>query len=87
MIVKLIEFGPNITNEIIGEEIYNKIKQEFSNEIIEIDFTGILVMTTFCAKQIFGRLLREYGENDFFKKLSFINASDTIKYVLNIGIN
>lgn len=87
MIISLSAFGANITNDIIGNLIYESIKKNIDNELIEIDFTGVRVMTTFCAKQIFGRLLSELGSGVFFQKFSFVNADDNIQYIISIGIN
>lgn len=87
MTINLADYGSNITNEIIGEEIYNRIVQNIEADIIELNFNGIKVMTTFCAKQIFGRLLHELGSEVFFKKFSFINADDNIQYIISVGIN
>jgi hypothetical protein len=87
MIVKLIDFGANITNEIIGGEIYTYLSSVIENDTIEIDFNGIRVMTTKCAKQIFGRLLEDLGSEVFFRKFSFANADDNIQYIISIGIS
>ena len=86
MTIKIQDFGNNITNEIIGEQIYLKIKENLSSDEIELDFQKVRVMTTFCAKQIFGRLLKELGQEMFFRKLSFVRADDNIKYIISIGV-
>lgn len=87
MTINLAEFGLNITNEIIGNEIYKRIVANIKEDLIELNFQGIKVMTTFCAKQIFGKLLHELGAEVFFKKFSFTNVDDNIQYIISIGIN
>lgn len=86
--IKLSDISMNITNETIGEEVYKVIAENLKlYEIIKIDFEGINVITTFCAKQIFKKLLNELGEENFNKKILFENITPTIEYEINMGLN
>ncbi len=85
--IKIADFTISITNEQQGEEILKKINIELSkNETVEIDFKGIIAMTTFCAKQIFGNLYVKLSPSIFFKRIKLLNVSDDLKLIINQGI-
>lgn len=43
-------------------------------------------MATYCAKQIFGRLYVELGQNIFSKNIIIKNASDNVRLIIQLGI-
>ena len=43
-------------------------------------------MTTFCAKQIFGRLYVELGREEYLKRVHLINLSEDVNFIIRIGI-
>ena len=68
---------------IIINDIFELNPQD---EQLEIDMTGIMSMTTFCAKQIFGRLYIELGSECFFKNIIIKGASDDVQSIIKLGI-
>jgi hypothetical protein len=85
--LNLEKYGPIVSDKIIGNDIYNLIKNALSkNNSVNIDLTSIKSMATFNAKQIFGRLYLELGSNDFFDKIQLSNASEDLKIIIQIGI-
>lgn len=76
-----------ITTVEKSRQILNGIRELLSkfNDII-IDMSGIQVMTTNCANIIFGSLYVELGANNFYSKISFINATDDLKIIIQEGI-
>lgn len=87
LIIKISEIGKNITNDIVGNQIYEKIKAGLNKDSVTLDFSDVNVMTTFCAKQIFRPLLEELGEEEFNKRILFKNITPTIEYEINMGLN
>jgi hypothetical protein len=87
MEIKLVQYGPIISDKAIGDEIYSKISDALAKkESVTIDFTGIKSMATFCAKQIFGRIYLELTPTVFFEKLILKNALEDVKLIIKIGI-
>lgn len=85
--LNLEKYGPIVSDKIIGNNIYNLIKNTLSkNDSVNIDLTSIKSMATFNAKQIFGRLYLELGSNGFFDKIQLSNASEDLKIIIQIGI-
>lgn len=82
-------FKSVVTRKSDGEDVYNEIKQHLDRgEIIIVDFTDIDTMTTYFAKQVFGRLYVEMGADRFSTKVKFDKSqmSDDVELVLKIGI-
>ena len=81
-------YGLNIIANESNEKIANDILQALDNEdCIELDFTGIRVMTTYAAKRILRPIVEKYGFSELFKKLSFHNVSSEIKVVISAAID
>ena len=72
-----------------GESVYQEIKNHVDNgDVVLIDFTGIDTMTTYFAKQVFGRLYIEMGAEKFSESIKFERERMTndVELVLKIGI-
>lgn len=72
-----------------GEEVYNDIMNHILNgDSIIVDFRGIDTMTTYFAKQVFGRIYLELGAEKFSSLVNFErkNMSEDVELVLKIGI-
>lgn len=68
--ISLDEFAPIISSKESGSTIYNLIKDSMPQENeVTIDMRNIKSMATYCAKQIFGRLYVELGQNIFSKNI------------------
>jgi len=83
-------FKSIVTRKSDGEDVYNEIRTHLDNgDIIVVDFSGIDTMTTYFAKQVFGKLYVEMGTEKFNKFLKFEkrNMSDDVELVLRIGIS
>ena len=87
MIVELKKYGPIISDKEIGSEIHHIISKSLEKgEILEVDFTNIISMATYCAKQVFGRLYIELGAVKFFENIKFQNVNDDLKIIIKMGI-
>ena len=86
-ILNLNSYGPLITRRELGDEIYSLIKRELEmDDVVEVSMTHIVSMTTFCAKQIFGRLYVELGREEYRRRVHLINISDDVNFIIRIGI-
>jgi len=80
-------YGPIISDKIVGQEIYAVLKEALSSfDQINLDLNEIQSMATFCAKQIFGRLYIELGSHKFFERIILKNANNDLKSIIQIGI-
>lgn len=85
--INLNKYAPLITRRELGEEIYTLIKQGLErNDELEVSMSQIVSMTTFCAKQIFGRLYVELGREEYRRRIHLINLSDDVNFIIRIGI-
>jgi hypothetical protein len=85
--VNLNKYAPLITRRELGDEIYSLIKEELNvSDEVEILMTDVVSMTTFCAKQIFGRLYVELGREEYRRRVHLINSSDDVNFIIRIGI-
>ena len=83
-------FKSIVTRKSDGEEVYNEIQGHLDNgDTIIVDFSEIDTMTTYFAKQVFGRLYVEMGAETFNSRVQFerLHMSDDVELVLRIGIS
>lgn len=87
MKINLLDFGSVINDMATGELLYNTIRQALTDyHQVEVDFTGVITMATFCAKQVFGKLYVELGSQPFFNRLILKNANSDLKFIVRTGI-
>jgi len=85
--INLNKYAPLITRRELGGEIYSLIRHGLDkSDEVEVSMTNIVSMTTFCAKQIFGRLYVELGREEYRRRLRFVNLSDDVNFIIRIGI-
>lgn len=85
--ISLQQYSPIISDKEKGNVIYNDIFElDPQNERVEIDMTGIMSMTTFCAKQIFGQLYKKLGSCLFEKNIILKNVSSDVLLIIKMGI-
>ncbi len=86
-IINLNKYAPLITRRELGGEIYSLIRHGLDkSDEVEVSMTNIVSMTTFCAKQIFGRLYVELGREEYRRRLRLVNLSDDVNFIIRIGI-
>lgn len=88
--LQMNRFKSIVTRKSDGDAVYSEIKAHLNNgEKIIVDFSGIDTMTTYFAKQVFGKLYMELGAEDFSNQISFEkhNMSADVELVLRIGIS
>jgi len=85
--INLNRYGPIISSQEIGEEIYKLITSKLDeNQTIEVDLKSIKTMATFCAKQIFGQLYLSLTPEIFFDRVKLINVNEDLKMIIRLGI-
>ena len=86
-VLDLNKYAPLITRKDLGEEIYSALcKALDNNEVVDIEMGNIISMTTFCAKQIFGRVFVKLGREEFNKRIHMKNTSEDVQFIIRIGI-
>jgi hypothetical protein len=87
MELKLEKYGQIISDDELGKEIINQIRLllKKSDKII-INFSGVISMATYNAKQIFGELYFELGSGEFFRRIQFKNVTSNLEYIIRLGI-
>lgn len=86
--VSLTKYGPTITNDIIAMEIYKMIEgEDVENNVVQIDTTGIITMTSKCAKAIFGNLYKKLGASKYYQNVRIINYSMTLEMIIDEAVD
>lgn len=78
-----------VTRKVDGEEVYNDIKSHLDKgDVVVVNFNGIDTMTTYFAKQVFGKLYTDLGAEHFSESIKFDkrHMSEDVELVLKIGI-
>lgn len=83
----LSQYAPIISDKTIGQEIYERIKEldPMTNKVV-VELSSIKAMTTFCAKQIFGRLYVELSSTVFYNNVILKNVAEDVKFSINYGV-
>lgn len=85
--INLSKYAPIISDKSVGEDIYHTILEaEPQMQEVEINMQGVISMTTYCAKQIFGRLYNQLGANLFGKNVKFKGVSNDLLLIIKMGI-
>lgn len=84
--VDLNKYGPVINREATGEACYHDIINADPREnIVIVRMKSIVSMTTIRAKQIFGRIYRELGEEVFSKNI-ILDVTDGVYIIIEMGL-
>lgn len=84
--VNLNRYGTVINTEQLGEQCYNDIMRENPRENkILVRMKNIVSMTTTRAKQIFGRIYKEIGEEKFEEHI-ILDCSDGVYIIIEMGL-
>jgi hypothetical protein len=87
MEILVSKYGTIFSDEEIGKELLEEVKRILSREdTVTLDFSEVMTMTTFNAKQVFGDLYTSLGPEIFFKRIIFRNASRNIVTIIKLGI-
>ena len=84
--ISLSEYVPVINAISEADDIYGKICGSLKEDDVLVDFSGIRFISTNCAKHIFGRLILQLGQENFYNKITLSNACDNVKVSINTGI-
>lgn len=84
--VNLNKYGAVINTEQLGEQCYNDIMSANPNENqVLVRMKDIVSMTTTRAKQIFGRIYREIGEEKFTNNI-VLDVTDGVYIIIEMGL-
>lgn len=84
--VDLNKYGTVINTEHLGELCYNDImRADPMNRQVLVRMKNIVSMTTTRAKQIFGRIYKELGEEKFSNNI-VLDVSDGVFIIIEMGL-
>ena len=84
--VDLNKYGPVINMETTGEACYRDIMNaDPKNNKVVVHMKDIVSMTTTRAKQIFGRIYKELGE-DVFSNNIILDVTDGVYIIIEMGL-
>lgn len=87
--LQMIHYRHLVTRKVDGVEVYNEIKEHLNKgDVVIVNFNGIDTMTTYFAKQVFGKLYTELGVEQFSERVKFDkhHMTEDVELVLKIGI-
>lgn len=85
--INIEQFGFIISDQMTGKDIFKAIKEVLeTDEKCIVDFSNVKSMASFNAKQIFGKLYMDLGEEDFFNKIEIRNTTADIRMIITLGI-
>lgn len=85
--IDLSSYGPIISDETKGKEIFDAMCRLLSNNnSIIVDMRNVKSMATFCARQIFGKLYLKLGASGFYNRVAIKNATDDLRTIIRLGI-
>lgn len=76
------KYGPIITDEeseIFLSELVEKLKSE---DVIILDFSSIIAMTTKSSKTVFGNIYLKLGREEFYRRIIIKNSTPTIQEII-----
>ncbi len=89
MIIKLEKFGTTLISRPSGKEAFLVIKKILmdlkENEIIEVDFEGVLTLTPGWADEVLTPLLNIYGDRLILKNTANLSANATVEMLQTIS--
>lgn len=83
----MTQFAPLFVDKQKAQVVYEEIRGlDPTDNTITVDMTGIISMTTICAKIIFGRLCKYLGPEKYHNSIKFVGKSEGIDLVIRMGI-
>lgn len=85
--ISLKHYAPVISDKEIGAEILTNIRNlNPRDNVVYISMMGIISLTTFCAKQIFGSLYEELGETLYRSNIHITDTTPDIDLIIDMGL-
>ena len=89
MTIKLKKFGATLTSRQLGKEAFDafqpSLKETAADEILEIDFAGIDVLSPSWGDEFLTPLQKQYQNRLFLKKTENPSVHETIALLEDIG--
>ena len=83
----MTQFAPLFVDKLKAQNVYDEIQGlDPTNNSIIVDMSGIISMTTICAKIIFGRLCKHLGPEKYHSNIKFEGKTEGIDLVIRMGI-
>ncbi|RBA77489.1 STAS-like domain-containing protein [Xanthomonas oryzae] len=79
-------FGSRFAGTPIHLKIYNLV-QMCSGQPIEIDFSGVPLVSSSFADEVFGKLFVKLGPLEFMQRIRFKNVENTVRMLIDKAIS
>ena len=80
-------FGTRIAGERVRNKVLNYFKRVNAPSKIEIDFSGVSMISSSFADEFIGKMLAEFGFYRFTKLIVLTGISDTVESILNRSVS
>lgn len=87
--LKLMECAPTFGNRITGEKVRTMIQNLLTsnpNGSIEVDFSGVKIIASSFADEVFGKLFLLLGPLEFGSRIRYIAVNGTCKQIMDSAI-
>jgi anti-sigma regulatory factor (Ser/Thr protein kinase) len=78
-------FGSRVSGKPIRQKLHNIIRMT-NSKIVQVDFSGIPVVSSSFADEAFGKLFLQLGPMKFMQCVKFVNTMDTVESLINKAI-
>lgn len=78
-------FGSRVSGKPIRTKLTNLMRMQ-AGEKIFVDFSGVPIVSSSFADEVFGKLFLEVGPTTFMQRIEFVNVLDTIKHLVDKAI-
>ena len=88
MKIIMSNYSSNLGTRIIGKDIFNDISKKIDNkEKVELDFSGVEIISDSCADEIFTKLIDKYTFDTFKAFTTFSNYNPFVGKIILGKIN
>jgi hypothetical protein len=85
LIDECTSFGSRVSGKPVRQKLHNIIKMT-NSQMIQVDFTGIPVVSSSFADEAFGKLFLQLGPLKFMQCVKLVNTIDTVESLINKAI-
>lgn len=89
LLLQLSECAPTFGNRVTGEKIRTMISNLLTTNTksdLEIDFSGVKIVASSFADEVFGKLFLMMGPMEFGARIRFNNMNGSCKEIINVAI-
>lgn len=89
MCFKLVDESPSFGSRMAGKPVRTKLLNLYgmhSSGRISIDLSGVPIMSSSFADEVFGKLFLEVGAMGFMRRFELMNVEDIVRHIIDKAI-